>query len=141
MEPAEKTTIITEPNDALTRLYDLNKLWLSEINFLGDEIKFMTTLLDKFFTTLIKDEHVNRIQLIKMQLVSIGHVKDSIKKDIIRHQNNIEEKINKVSDKSDMFLDLEDSRVEEELIDLEKTFKKIKTDIFEMSRTLLKNEK
>jgi len=97
----------------------------------------MTDLLDKFFVTLIKDEHVNRIQLIKMQLISIGFVRNNIRQDILRHQVNIEEKINNVSNKSEDFLALEDERMADEVADVQKSFKGIKREIFKITSVLL----
>jgi hypothetical protein len=128
-------------NERLANLYTLNKTWLSEINFLDDEMKFMSDLLDKFFINLIQEEHINRIQLIKMQLVTLGMVRKNIKQDILRHQVNIEEKINNVSSKSDGFLELEDERMGDELADLQKNFKHVKSEIFNISRAILQNKK
>jgi hypothetical protein len=141
METINQNTDTTLHNERLSNLYTLNKNWLSEISFLSDEIKFMNDLLDKFFISLIKEEHVNRIQLIKMQLVQLELVKKNIKQDILRHQVNIEEKINNISEKSDGFLELEDERMGDELNDLQKTFKRIKGEIFTISKALLKNAK
>jgi hypothetical protein len=141
MEPVNQKPETIIHNERLANLYTLNKTWLSEINFLDDEMKFMSDLLDKFFINLIKEEHVNRIQLIKMQLVTLGLVRKNIKQDILRHQVNIEEKINNVSSKSDGFLELEDERMGDELADLQKNFKHIKSEIFNISRAIMQNKK
>ena len=141
METINQTTVTADIDEAITKLYDQNKFWLSEINFLDDEIKFITDLLDKFFITLIQDKYVNRIQLIKGQLISLGYVKSNIKQDIIRHQIHIEEKINNKAAKSQIFLEMEDARIADELKDIHKNFKHIKTDIFAITSTLLLNNK
>lgn len=141
METINQTNVTADIDEAITKLYDQNKFWLSEINFLDDEIKFITDLLDKFFITLIQDKYVNRIQLIKGQLISLGYVKSNIKQDIIRHQIHIEEKINNKAAKSQIFLEMEDARIADELKDIHKNFKHIKTDIFAITSTLLLNNK
>ncbi|WP_295652116.1 hypothetical protein [uncultured Mucilaginibacter sp.] len=141
METINQTTVTADIDEAITKLYDQNKFWLSEINFLDDEIKFITDLLDKFFITLIQDKYVNRIQLIKGQLISLGYVESNIKQDIIRHQIHIEEKINNKAAKSQIFLEMEDARIADELKDIHKNFKHIKTDIFAITSTLLLNNK
>jgi len=141
METINQTNVTADIDEAITKLYDQNKFWLSEINFLDDEIKFITDLLDKFFITLIQDKFVNRIQLIKGQLISLGYVKNNIKQDIIRHQIHIEEKINSKAAKSQIFLEMEDARIADELKDIHKNFKHIKTDIFAITSTLLLNNK
>jgi len=141
METTLQPAVSTQRDDVLASLYTLNKKWISDINFLEDEMKFMADLLDKFFTKLVKDEHVNRIQLIQMQLVSLGYVRKNIKKDIQKHQSNIEETINNSLSKSDAFLELEDERMSEELADLYKSFKRLKKEIFDVTRTLLRQDK
>jgi len=141
METTLQPAVSTQRDDVLASLYTLNKKWISDINFLEDEMKFMADLLDKFFTKLVKDEHVNRIQLIQMQLVSLGYVRKNIKKDIQKHQSNIEETINNPLAKSDAFLELEDERMSEELADLYKSFKRLKKEIFDVTRTLLRQDK
>jgi len=137
METKVTPTEVVDRSELLTKLHNQNKHWLSEINFLNDEVRFMTDLLDKFFTSLIKDEHVNRIQLIKMQLISIGFIRNNIRQDILRHQVNIEEKINNVSNKSEDFLALEDERMADEVADVSKSFKGIKREIFNITSILL----
>ena len=124
METINQTNVTADIDEAITKLYDQNKFWLSEINFLDDEIKFITDLLDKFFITLIQDKYVNRIQLIKGQLISLGYVKSNIKQDIIRHQIHIEEKINNKAAKSQIFLEMEDARIADELKDIHKRHEK-----------------
>jgi len=141
METNDQTTVAAEVDEAVAKLYDQNKFWLSEINFLDDEIKFMTDLLDKFFIDLIQDEHVNRIQLIKRQLISLSYVKSNIKQDIVRHQIHIEEKINNKAAKSQVFLEMEDARMADELKDIQKSFKHIKSEIFAVTSTLLLDNK
>jgi hypothetical protein len=141
METTLQPAVSAQRDDVLASLYTLNKKWISDINFLEDEMKFMADLLDKFFTKLVKDEHVNRIQLIQMQLVSLGYVRKNIKKDIQKHQANIEETINNPLAKSDAFLELEDERMSEELADLYKSFKRLKKEIFDITRTLLRQDK
>jgi hypothetical protein len=141
MEISSQTPANTQHDDLLANLYSLNKQWTSEINFMEDEMKFLTDLLDKFFINMIKDEHVNRVQLIRMQLVSLGMVRKNIKRDILKHQANIEEKINNIPGKSDDFLKLEDERMIEELKDFNRSFKQLKSEIFNLSRALLHSHK
>ncbi len=141
METNLHSPVVTEHDDVLINLYTLNKQWISEINFLGDEMKFMNDLLEKFFPNFINQEHINRIQLIKMQLDTLNIVRKNIKTDILRHQENIEDVINQSSAKSDAFLQLEDERMDEELRDFNKSFKQLKKEIFDITRVLLHSNK
>jgi hypothetical protein len=141
MEVHHNTTALTEPNELVASLYSLNKNWISDILFVEDEIKLMKEMLDRFFEAQIKDVYVNRVQLVKMQLVSLGFVRKNIYQNIVRHQENIEKRITNIAHKSDAFLALEDSRLADDMKDLYKAFKKIKNEIFGMVGATLQLEK
>jgi hypothetical protein len=141
MEANLNTTTLIEPNELVTSLYSLNKNWISDILFVEDEIKFMREMLERFFATQIKDVYVNRAQLVKMQLTSLGFVRKNIYQSIVRHQENIEQRISNIANKSDAFLALEDARLADDMKDLYKAFKKIKNEIFGMVGASLQVEK
>ena len=141
METQLHATTLIEPNELVANLYSLNKNWISDILFVEDEIKFMREMLERFFEAQIKDIYVNRVQLVKMQLLSLGFVRKHIYQNIVRHQENIEQRISNIANKSDAFLALEDSRLADEMKDLYKAFKKIKKEIFGMVGATLRLEK
>jgi hypothetical protein len=141
MEANITTATLIEPNELVTSLYSLNKNWISDNLFVEDEIKLMREMLDRFFEAQIKDVYVNRVQLVKMQLTSLGYVRKNIYQNIVRHQENIEQRISNIANKSDAFLALEDSRLADDMKDLYKAFKKIKNEIFGMVGATLQLEK
>jgi methyl-accepting chemotaxis protein len=141
METQLHNTTIIEPNELVTSLYSLNKNWISDILFMEDEIKLMREMLERFFEAQIKDIYVNRVQLVKMQLISLGFVRKNIYQNIVRHQENIEQRITNIANKSDAFLALEDSRLADEMKDLYKAFKKMKNEVFGMVGATLRLEK
>jgi hypothetical protein len=141
MDAYLNTTTLIEPNELVTSLYSLNKNWISDILFVEDELKFMREILDRFFATQIKDMYVNRVQLIRMQLISLGFMRKNVHQKIVRHQENIEHRINNTASKSDAFLALEDSRLADEMKDLQKALKKLKNEIFGIVGASLQVEK
>ncbi|WP_036678776.1 hypothetical protein [Daejeonella oryzae] len=114
----------------LQKLYKLSRQQLSELVFFDDEVKFLKSLFDKKFLALLKDIHVNRAQMINSELYQLNMVKVNITADVLKHQGNLQSKIKNLLPKSIDFLQLENGRIEDEIKDLNKHFKKIKKEIF-----------
>jgi hypothetical protein len=111
----------------------LNKLCkhqLSELVFLDAEVRFLKNLMEKYFSFMLKDDHLNKVQLISSHLSQFSMVKENVVKEVLFHQGNVQAKLKSLLDKSVDFLKLENERIEEELRDLNKLLKHIKKEIF-----------
>lgn len=111
-------------------LHKLCKHQLSELIFLDTEVRFLKNLLEKHFSFMLKDDHLNKVQLISSHLSQFNMVKENVVKEVLFHQGNLDAKLKILLDKSVDFLKLENERIEEELRDLNKLLKHIKKDIF-----------
>lgn len=118
------------PQLELEWLNTLCKHQLSELIFLDTEVKFLKNLLDKHFSFMLKDNHLNKVQLISSHLTQFALVKENVIKEVLLHQGNLQAKLKSLLDKSVDFLKLENERIEEELRDLNKLLKHIKKEIF-----------
>lgn len=120
----------SQRNTELQRLYEISKLQLSDMVFLEDEMKFLKSLLFKYFLPMMHDYHVNRVQLINSHLSQLGLVKANVAKDLLIHQGHLNSNINGIGTQSLDFLNLSSERIEEEMKDLNKSFRNIKKEIF-----------
>lgn len=111
-------------------LHKLCKKQLSELVFLDTEVKFLKNLLEKHFSFMLKDDLLNKVQLISSHLSQFSMVKENVVKEVLFHQGNLQAKLKSMLDKSVDFLKLENERIEEELRDLNKLLKHIKKEIF-----------
>lgn len=114
----------------LQKLHESCKEQLSGLTFLDDEAKFLKSLLEKYFPSMVRDTHMNRVQLISSQLLQLCKLKAIIHRDTELHQVNLNSTINNLSAKSLGFLNLENDRIDDEIKDLNKYFKNIKVEIF-----------
>lgn len=125
----------------LQQIYIATRHWLDDMLFFDDEAKFLNLLLEKYFGLSLHQEHVSRIQLINDHLKRICLHKQIIKDEIITHQANLDKTIKDNIEKREAFLFLEHERLEEEIKDLNRRFKNVKNDIFQITELLLINEK
>jgi archaellum component FlaC len=116
-------------------LCKVNKHQLSDLIFLDEEVSFLKSLLDKYFSEKLPEVHVNRVQLIGEQLVHLNILKENITKDALTHQGNLHSQINNLLSKGVESLKLQNHRIEDEIRDLNKCFKNIKRDIFTIFKT------
>jgi hypothetical protein len=100
-----------------------------------EEMKFLKSILDKYFVSVIQEMNINRIQLLSNELSQLSMVKSNVVKDILIHQGHLEAKISGLLEKSVDFFNLESSRIEDEIQDIYKCFRNIKKEIF----TIYKN--
>jgi len=126
----------TAQDNQLQQLYQQSKNQLSELVFIDDEMKFIRSLMDKFFLPMIHDHHVNRVQLINSCLSQLSLVKANVARDLLTHQGELFSHINGVLSKSIDFLNLVNERMEAEVKDLNKSLRSIKKDLFVVYKEL-----
>lgn len=124
----------------LQHLYQLSKQQLSDLVFLDDEMKFIKSLLHKYFLPMMHDYHVNRIQLINSHLSQLHLVKANVTKDLLIHQGKLNSNINGLGSQSVDFLNLANGRVEDEIKDLNRSFRNIKKEVFTIYKDLINQE-
>ncbi|HEY0669447.1 MAG TPA: hypothetical protein VGD22_14780 [Sphingobacteriaceae bacterium] len=125
----------SQKDPEIQRLYQLNKHQLSDLLFMEEELRFLKSILNKYFSTIVNDVYLNRIPLISSELTQLGMVKSNVVKDILLHQQNLESGNNDILKKSTHFLKIESDRIEYEIRDIHKCFRNIKKEIF----TIYKN--
>jgi hypothetical protein len=111
----------------LQTLYNSNRNNLMDIVNFEEEISMYKEILQTKFNDKIKDENVNRIQLLDMQLNQVKYIKNNTKENILRHNDNLE------ANKSEYFLKLEHERVKDELANLGKRLSSLKDEIYRVS--------
>src|SRR5688500_18222862 len=113
----------TKQNIELQRLYQLSKHQLSDLIFLDDEMKFIKSLMFKYFLPMMHDYHVNRIQLINSHLSQLNLVKANVAKELMVYQGQLNSNINGLAFQSADFLKLSSERINDEIKHLHKSFK------------------
>lgn len=127
-------------NSELQRLYQLSKHQLSDLVFLDDEMKFIKSVIFKYFLPMMHDYNVNRIQLINSHLSQLNLVKANVSRDLMVYQGQLNSNINGLAFQSTDFLKLASERINDEIKDLNKSFRNIKREIFTIYKDLTSKE-
>lgn len=130
----------TKHNLELQQLHQLSKQQLSDLIFLDDEMKFIKSIMFKYFLPMIYDYNVNRIQLINSHLSQLNLVKANVSKELMVYQGQLNANINGLAFQSIDFLKLAGERINDEIKDLNKSFRIIKKDIFTIYKDLTLKE-
>ncbi len=121
----------------LEKLYEINKHHITELIFFDDEVRFLKGLINKYFVKELQNEHINKSQMIDIRLSQLVLIKSNISKDILLHQGNLHVKFKDINNHEYYFFKLESDRVEEEMKDLNRNFKHIKKEIFQLSKEII----
>jgi len=131
----------TTKNLELQRLYQTSKHQLSDVIFLDDEMKFIKSIMSKYFLAMMHDYNVNRIQLINSHLSQLNLVKANVSKGLMVHQGQLNSNINGIAFQNIDFLNLTSERINDEIKDLHKSFRNIKREIFSVYKDLTLDER
>ena len=125
------------PDNELEKLYELNRHHIAELIFFDDEVKFLKGLLNRYFIEDLLCEHINKSQMIDSRLSQLVFVKTNIARDALVYQGNLQVKFKDINAHNLYFFKLESDRIEEEMKDLNRNFKHIKIEIFQLSKEIM----
>ncbi len=74
----------------LNELHQQNKQWLSEVNFLEDEIKIFRKIYDQFFSAALKEDQLHEIQHLNFRLNALETHRKELKNLVNHHQSLLE---------------------------------------------------
>ena len=123
--------------EELTIIYEANKKHLVELMFFDSEVKFLKILLTKYFAVQMAETQLNKIQLIGDKLSQINLVRKNINTDALTHQGNLEAQFKGLTQHNTYFYTLESDRITMEVHDLEHQYRKVKSEIFQLSKVIL----
>lgn len=123
-------------NSELQTLYQTSKHQLSDLIFLDDEMKFIKSIMFKYFLPMMHDYNVNRIQLINSHLSQLNLVKANVSKELMVYQGQLNSNINGLASQNIDFLNLASERINDEIKDLNKSFRHIKKELFTIYKEL-----
>ena len=130
----------SQQNLEIQLLYQSSKVHLSDLVFLDDEMKFLKSLLYKIFLPMMRSNGITRAQLIDSHLSQLNLVKANVTKDLMIYQGQLNANVNGLEHQSLDFLKLANSRIDDEIKDLNKSFRNIKKEIFNVYKDLTPEE-
>lgn len=130
----------SQPELEFQRLCQLSKLQSSDLVFLHDEMRFLKSLLSRFFMPMMEACFINRVQLINRHLSELALLKANLVHNLLLHQEHLQTNSKDILMPKIDFLKLENERIKDQLNDLNRSFNHIKKEIFAIYKDLALQE-
>lgn len=100
-------------------------------------MRFLKGLINKYFVEELQHEHINKSQMIAIKLSQLTLIKSNISREALLHQGNLQVKFKDINNHDFYFFKLESDRIEGEMKGLNRNFKHIKKEIFQLSKEII----
>ena len=122
-------------------LHALTVHWQSDLIFFGDELRFIDLLIDKYFTSLVDENHIAITKDVAAKLSHIKKSYDSLYQQVLKHLKLIENlMVNQFASDTSAFRN-EHAMLEDELVSFVKNFRDVKRSVFQLTDQVIKDEK
>lgn len=128
-------------NEFLSQHYVLAEQWKSDCEFYSDELKFLNSLINKYFIYLIDGDKLTKIQDLATRLTRAEQKQEDLIKDIIAFMGGVKTNITEDNQVYFKEINAEHSQLETRLEDFVNLFKDLKVDIFQITEKILEQDK
>lgn len=137
-----KTVITTDPmENEWRKLFVLTGHWQSDLKFFSDELDFLRTLVDKHFSTLMKEEHIDSTKSTVSQLGKLENRRSNFEQKINRHYDHLAALIEDPFPHDAQTYRDEHAKLEAAMVDFVKDFRQVKRAVFQLTREVMDGEK
>ena len=131
----------SELEDELQELYILSTHWISDINFIEDETRFLKNVIDKYLAPILKDDQLAKAKDFNKTLVQLETGIPMLKIKISDFLHFINPMINESNKEIGVNLLEKFTSLETEMKSLFESVKKIKKSLFSFTEEIMKTEK
>lgn len=115
--------------------------WKSDLVFFLDEINFFKMLIDKYFLSLIDEEHINGTRHLAKGLSQLEKKRHELENEVTTHLKQLTELIqNPFAHDSQVSRSLH-QKLEGSIVDFVKNFKSLKKEVFILSEGAMESER
>jgi paraquat-inducible protein B len=122
-------------------LHVLTTHWQSDMAFFEDELRFIDVLFDKYFNSLIDPENMDKTKAIATNLSHVKSSRESLSSRIAGHLRHIKELMTNTLTQDEAMFRQEHGRLEDDLTEFVKSFRKVKQEIFQLTESIARTEK
>lgn len=145
--PAMNTDLRLRPNNnylhtaTWQELYALTEHWLSDVAFFGDEVRFLSDLVGKYFIWLTRQESMMTVQRMVTRLNAFARTQKEIADRIKRHLKDLGVLMDGIDREDAKNFRFEHARLEEDLAELARVFRSVKKEVFTITEHVVESEK
>ncbi len=141
MELRKRPKINYSPLEDWNEIHVLARHWQSDLEFYGDEIRFLCGLIDKYFIWLSEDENINLVRALSEKLLKLSTERKELSEKISAHLSQLARVIENVFPREEAQFRNEHVQLESRLSDFLKTFREVKKQVFAVTEQVMEEEK
>lgn len=122
-------------------LYALTEHWQSDVVFFGDEVRFLSDLVGKYFIWLTRRESMMTVQKMVTRLNTFAKTRKEIADRIKQHLRDLSILMDGIEREDSKNFRFEHARLEEDLMTLAREFRSVKKEVFTITEHVVESEK
>ncbi len=122
-------------------LYVLGEHWQSDIAFYKDELRFLHHLVNKYFIWLLKDEPIQKVQTMAINIEKANKEAKRLDEKITRHLRHLGLLMENVFSHDEEQFRIDHARLEKELVEFNNTSRQVKKEVFAITEHMMASEK
>jgi DNA gyrase/topoisomerase IV subunit A len=111
------------------------------MKFFEDESRFLHNLIDKYFIWLTQDENISTVQRLASRIRALDKGRDGANSRLKLHLSHLASLENNTSELDHNAFRIEHQELEDEISSYVKEFRKVKTEVFSITESVMDSEK
>lgn len=123
------------------KLFAVTGHWQSDLKFFADELDFLRSLIDKHFSTLMKEEHIDSTKSTVSQLGKLENRRSNFEQKTNRHYHHLAGLIEDPFPHDAQTYRDEHAKLEAAMAEFVKDFRQVKREVFQLAREVMDGER
>ncbi|MBL6448764.1 hypothetical protein JMN32_20800 [Fulvivirga sp. 29W222] len=124
---------------AIETLYPISEYWKSDLQFFKDELQFLRSLVDKYFSHFIERENMDKTKQLADKLIHIEKDRLALEQRVDDHLKQLSEELKSAS--AEKYYEETHAKLEVDTIDFLKRFREVKKQVFAHTEHVMESEK
>ncbi len=137
----DAVTTIESPENAWAALFVLAEHWQSDVLFFTDELRFLRSLVDKYFLWLIDENHIAATKKMAIKLGKTEKGRSLLDQSVRNHLKHLANLIENPFAHDAQSCKDEHAKLEAWLAEFSKEFREVKREIFHLTEQVMESKK
>lgn len=134
-------TTVDSVENSWARLFVLAEHWQSDMQFFSDELRFLRSLVDKYFLWLIDKNHIEATKKMAAKLEKIEKSRGRLDLSVRNHLKHLTNLIENPFAHDAQSCKDEHAKLEDWFADFSKDFREVKKEIFRLTEQVMESKK
>lgn len=121
-------------------LYVLTEHWKSDLEFYNDDLRFLHHLIDKYFMWITKNENLDMVKEIKVNLFKVNKKCKDLLEKVGKHLIQVGHLVENPNEKNAGITKMEHEHLEDEVSSFVKSFRENRKEVFSITEYVINSE-